>query len=159
MLSIDIVCIGKLNQKFYSEGCAEYLKRLSAFAKVGVSELSEVKMDGEGAAAERRVIEAESKKILDYVGRKRTVMVVMCIEGRQVSSVEFSQFFEKTAMMSSDITFVIGGSLGLSEELKSKAALKMSMSEMTFPHQLARLMLLEQIYRACTINANIKYHK
>ncbi len=159
MLSIEIVCVGKLGQKFYREGCAEYLKRLGPFAKVTVTELAETRLENDSPAARNRVIEEESARILSHLERTRAQIVALCVEGEQLSSEQLADYLSKAAMQAPKLAFVIGGSLGLSESLKRRAALRMSMSRMTLPHQLARLVLCEQLYRACTINANIKYHK
>ncbi|NLC78228.1 MAG: 23S rRNA (pseudouridine(1915)-N(3))-methyltransferase RlmH [Ruminococcaceae bacterium] len=159
MLSIDIVCVGKLSQPFFREGCEEYIKRLSPFAKITVSELSETKLTSEGAAAEKRVIEEESARIEAHIAKKKALVVAMCVEGKKLSSTGLAEYIERAKNETSAIAFVIGGSLGLSEEFKRRADLRLSVSDMTFPHQLFRLMLLEQLYRAETINNNIKYHK
>lgn len=159
MLSIDIVCVGKLSQSFLRDGCAEYIKRISPFAKLTVTELSEAKLTDEGGAGERRVIEDESARIKAHLSKKKQLVVAMCVEGKRLSSSELAAYISRAQNETSAIAFVIGGSLGLSEELKKNADLRLSVSDMTFPHQLFRLMLLEQIYRAQTINNNIKYHK
>lgn len=159
MLGIEIVCIGKLNQKYFKEGCDEYLKRLGGFCRVRVSELPEVRLLGAGEAAERRVVEEESARILAHLDKRRSSLVALCVEGCEMTSPELAAYLADTAQRSPEIAFVIGGSLGLSDALKQRADLRMSMSRLTLPHQLARLVLLEQLYRACTINANIKYHK
>ncbi len=159
MLAIEIVCVGKLGQAFYRDGCAEYQKRLGAFAKVTVTELAETRLDGESEAACRRVIEDESSRILAHLDKSRAVVAALCVEGEELSSVQLADFLQRSAMTAPRIAFVIGGSLGLSDALKRRASLRLSISRMTLPHQLARLVLLEQLYRASTINANIKYHK
>ena len=159
MLSVEIVCVGKLNQSGLREACEEYEKRLGAFCRLTVTELAETRLAEDGEAAQRKVVETESARILEHIGRKRTLLAAMCVEGREMTSPQLAAFFADAAMTCPDVTFVVGGSLGLSEELKARAQLRLSMSRMIFPHQLARLMLLEQIYRACTINANVKYHK
>lgn len=159
MLGIEVVCIGKLGQRFYREGCDEYIKRLGAYAKVTVTELPESKPKGNGPAADALVIEEEGARILEYLAKRQGKLVALCVEGRQLESAELAQFLRDTAMTASSIVFVIGGSLGLSQAVKEKAQVQMSMSRMTLPHQLARLVLLEQIYRACSINAGAKYHK
>ena len=110
-------------------------------------------------AAEEKVIEAESARILARLEKRRAAIVAMCVEGREFSSPELAAYLEQTAQQTSEMVFVIGGSLGLSDELKRRASLCLSMSRLTLPHQMARLVLLEQIYRACTIQAHISYHK
>ena len=144
MQNIDLICVGKLNAKYFAEGVAEYQKRLAAFASFRIIELPEDK---------------EGKAILGSV-RKGAAIVAMCIEGKQISSDELAQFLADRANSGAgDVAFVIGSSHGLSDEVKRAAALKFSMGRITMPHQLARLVLTEQIYRACTINAGMKYHK
>ena len=114
---------------------------------------------GDGGAVVKKALEKEGKAILSNV-RKGAAIVAMCIEGRQISSDELAQFLADRANSGAgDVAFVIGSSHGLSDEVKRAAALKFSMGRITMPHQLARLVLTEQIYRACTINAGMKYHK
>ena len=136
MQNIDLICVGKLNAKYFAEGVAEYQKRLSAFASFRIIELPEEKIEEKNAsdAVVKKALDKEGKAILSSV-RKGAAIVAMCIEGKQISSDE------------------------LSDEVKKAAALKFSMGRITMPHQLARLVLTEQIYRACTINAGMKYHK
>ena len=140
MQNIDLICVGKLNAKYFAEGVAEYQKRLAAFASFRIIELPEEKIEEKNAsdAVVKKALEKEGKAILSNV-RKGAAIVAMCIEGRQLSSEELAQF--------------------LADRAGSGAALKFSMGRITMPHQLARLVLTEQIYRACTINAGMKYHK
>ena len=155
MQNIDLICVGKLNAKYFAEGVAEYQKRLAAFASFRIIELPEEKIE------EKNASDAVVKKALDKEGvRKGAAIVAMCIEGRQISSDELAQFLaDRASSGAGDVAFVIGSSHGLSDEVKKAAALKFSMGRITMPHQLARLVLTEQIYRACTINAGMKYHK
>ena len=159
MLEVEIVCIGKLKQAFLRDGCAEYLKMLGGYARVTVTELPEARISKAGAAEIEKVVGQESKAILKYIENKRAAVVAMCIEGRKYSSEDVARFLAETPQTNSSIIFIIGGSHGLTKELTAKADVRMSMSDMTFPHQLARMMLLEQLYRAFSINANGKYHK
>ena len=152
---------GKLNAKYFAEGVAEYQKRLAAFASFRIIELPEEKIEEKNAsdAVVKKALDKEGKAILSNV-RKGAAIVAMCIEGRQISSDELAQFLADRANSGAgDVAFVIGSSHGLSDEVKKAAALKFSMGRITMPHQLARLVLTEQIYRACTINAGMKYHK
>jgi len=161
MQSIDLVCVGKLNAKYFAEGVAEYQKRLSAFADFRIIELPEEKIDEKNASdtAVSRALEKEGKAILSSVKRGAAI-VALCVEGRQLSSEELAAFIaERAGSGAGDIAFVIGSSHGLSDEVKRAAALKFSMGRITMPHQLARLVLTEQIYRACTINKGMRYHK
>ena len=159
MQNIDLICVGKLNAKYFAEGVAEYQKRLSAFASF--IELPEEKIEEKNAsdAVVKKALDKEGKAILSSV-RKGAAIVAMCIEGKQISSDELAQFLADRANSGAgDVAFVIGSSHGLSDEVKKAAALKFSMGRITMPHQLARLVLTEQIYRACTINVGMKYHK
>lgn len=161
MQNIDLICVGKLNAKYFAEGVAEYQKRLAAFASFRIIELPEEKIEEKNAsdAVVKKALEKEGKAILSNV-RKGAAIVAMCIEGRQISSEELAQFLaDRAGSGAGDVAFVIGSSHGLADEMKKAAALKFSMGRITMPHQLARLVLTEQIYRACTINAGMKYHK
>ena len=143
------------------EGVAEYQKRLAAFANFRIIELPEEKIEEKNAsdAVVKKALEKEGKAILGNV-RKGAAIVAMCIEGKQISSEELAQFLaDRAGSGAGDVAFVIGSSHGLADEVKRAAALKFSMGRITMPHQLARLVLTEQIYRACTINAGMKYHK
>ena len=161
MQKMTILCTGKLKEKFYLDAAAEYVKRLSRFCKLEIIELPEEKIEEKNAsdAVVKKALDKEGKAILSNV-RKGAAIVAMCIEGRQISSDELAQFLADRANSGAgDVAFVIGSSHGLSDEVKKAAALKFSMGRITMPHQLARLVLTEQIYRACTINAGMKYHK
>ena len=159
MQNIDLICIGKMNAKYFAEGVAEYQKRLAAFAAFRIIELPEEKIEEKNAsdAVVKKALEKEGKAILSNV---RKGAAIVAIEGRQISSDELAQFLADRANSGAgDVAFVIGSSHGLSDEVKKAAALRFSMGRITMPHQLARLVLTEQIYRACTINAGMKYHK
>lgn len=161
MQNIDLICVGRLNAKYCADGVAEYQKRLSAFARFRIVELPEEKIEEKSAseAVVRRALEKEGRAILASV-RRGAAVVALCVEGRQLSSEELAQFLaQRAGSGAGDVAFVIGSSHGLSDEVKRAAALKFSMGRITLPHQLARLVLTEQIYRACTINAGLKYHK
>ena len=161
MIRINIICIGKIKEKYFTDAISEYAKRLTAFCKFAVVELAEEKIrnNNPNEAEISEVIEAEGERILKKIGAG-DYAVAMCIEGKQISSDELAQFLADRANSGAgDVAFVIGSSHGLSDEVKKAAALKFSMGRITMPHQLARLVLTEQIYRACTINAGMKYHK
>ena len=161
MQNIDLICVGKLNAKYFAEGVAEYQKRLSAFASFCFFELPEEKIEEKNAsdAVVKKALDKEGKAILSNV-RKGAAIVAMCIEGRQMSSVDFSEKISATALSGKrNIAFIIDSSFGLSNEIKKMSDFKFSMSEMTFPHQLARVMLLEQIYRGYQILGGSPYHK
>ncbi len=159
MLKVKIICIGKLKEKYLREAQAEYLKRLGAFCKAEVIELPEAKLpDNPSIALIDGGLKKEAKKILAQIP-KGAFVYSLCIEGKGISSEELAKKIEDNATGTSDIVFIIGSSFGLDEEVKRQSAFKLSFSRMTFPHQLARIMLLEQIYRAFSINSNTKYHK
>ena len=145
MQKINIVCVGKIKEKFYSDAVGEYLKRLSRFAKVEVREVSEC-----------RSLEEEAALILRAAKGR---IVALCIEGKKYSSEQLAGYIRELTDSGSECTFIIGSSCGLSDEVKDKANLKLSFSDLTFPHQLMRVILLEQIYRAFMINGGGEYHK
>lgn len=161
MLKINIICIGKIKEKYFTDGINEYSKRLSAFCKFGITELAEerIKSNTPNQSQICEVLEAEGKRILQKISPADYV-VAMCIEGKMLSSEELAKTLEKASIGGkSTVDFVIGGSYGLSDEVKKRADLRLSMSKMTFPHQMARMILSEQIYRAFEISTNGKYHK
>lgn len=161
MLKINIICIGKIKEKYFTDAVGEYAKRLTAFCKFSVIELNEerIRSNTPNEAQIAEVIEAEGRRILQKIGASDYV-AAMCIEGKLLSSEELSETLDKAALSGkSTVDFIIGGSYGLSDEVKRRADLRLSMSKMTFPHQLARVILSEQIYRAFEISTNGKYHK
>lgn len=161
MQRIKIICVGKLSMAFYAAGVAEYSKRLGTLCKFDIVEIAEEMLDEKGVsnALVAAALEREGRKILAAVP-KNAQIIALCVEGRQLSSEELASFFADSAVQGAgDIAFIIGSSHGLCPEVKQRASVKLSLSKMTLPHQLARLVLAEQIYRACTINAGIKYHK
>lgn len=157
MFTINLICVGKLKESYLRDACREYEKRISAYAKLNIIELAEYKLrDNPGATDIARCIDIEGETIL---AKARGTLVTLCIEGKLLSSTELSAYFDKTMQTTSELSLVIGGSFGLSDKVKAQSALRMSMSPMTFPHQLARVMLLEQIYRGFQISSGGKYHK
>ena len=160
MLTVNVICIGKLKEKYLTDGCNEYIKRLHSFCNINIIELSEHKVSDNPSQKEiENCIEKEGEKILSKIPNG-SYIISMCIEGKILSSEELAEKLKFAADNSfSTINFIIGGSFGLSDKIKEKSHLKLSMSKMTFPHQLARVMILEQIYRGFSINANAKYHK
>ena len=161
MLKINIICIGKIKERYFTDAVGEYAKRLTAFCKFSVVELNEerIRSNTPNEAQIAEVIEAEGRRILQKIGTSDYV-AAMCIEGKLLSSEELSETLDKAALSGkSTVDFIIGGSYGLSDEVKRRADLRLSMSKMTFPHQLARVILSEQIYRAFEISTNGKYHK
>lgn len=158
MLTIHLICIGKLKEEYLRQAQSEYQKRLSGFCRLNLIELNEYRLPDSPSEAEiARALENEGVEILR---RSRGILVALCIEGKTLSSPQLAQQIAGAMLDgTSEITFVIGSSYGLSDEVKRKAQYRLSMSPMTFPHQLARIMLLEQLYRALSINNNGKYHK
>ena len=159
-MKIDILAVGKIKERFFTDAADEYLKRLSRYAKVSIFEVKDEKT-AEGASAHENdlVKAAEAERLLKHIDDD-AVIIPLCIEGKEFSSEEFSKVIaEYENSGKSHIQFVIGGSLGLSEELKAKGDLRLSFSQMTFPHQLMRVILLEQIYRAYRIKTGEPYHK
>jgi 23S rRNA (pseudouridine1915-N3)-methyltransferase len=159
-VNIAIFSIGRLKEKYLKQGIAEYLKRLGSYAKVEIIELPDEKAPENLSEAEmEQVKKAEGNKILSKIGQD-TYVIALAIDGKQQSSEELAKTIDQLATYGkSKIAFVIGGSLGLSEDVLRRADAKLSFSKMTFPHQLMRLILLEQIYRAFKINRNEPYHK
>ena len=160
MYGINIICVGKLKEKYLSGAVAEYAKRLSAFCKFSVTEVAEEKIADDPSPAQiQSVIQAEGKRIMQKLSAN-LYTVALCIEGDILSSEQFSEkLAQATVNGFSGAQLIIGGSWGLSDEVKRRANLKLSMGRMTFPHQLARVMLCEQVYRAFQIMNNGKYHK
>ena len=160
MLNVTLIVPGKLKEKYLEAAQDEYRKRLTAFCKLNIIEVSVERLPSEPSDAEiAAALEKEGKRILAAVPGQSFVYA-MCIEGKQRTSVDFSRELDRLAVSgTSHVTFIIGSSFGLSEEVKQFADASLSMSEMTFPHQLARIMLLEQLYRAFQISTGGKYHK
>lgn len=160
MQKVNIICIGKIKEKYWTDAINEYLKRLKIFCKVNIIELDEEKIQSNPNPAQiKTVIEAEGKRILSKIS-KNAYVVSLCIEGKTVSSEEFAKLLSESALMGkSEIDFIIGGSWGIAEEVKKQSDFKLSMGRMTYPHQMARVILTEQIYRGFEINHNGKYHK
>jgi 23S rRNA (pseudouridine1915-N3)-methyltransferase len=159
MLNIRIICVGKFKEKYWEAASAEYMKRLGAYCSISVTEVREEKLPANASAAdERNVIDAEGRSILSKV-TKGDYVIALDVRGRELGSEDIAEKIRETAFTHSTIDFIIGGSLGLSDEVKSRADLKMSFGRITLPHQLARVVLLEQIYRAFKINAGETYHK
>ena len=159
MLNIRIICVGKFKEKYWEAASAEYMKRLGAYCNVSVIEVKEEKLPAHASRAdEENVIIKEGKSILDKIAAGDYV-IALDIVGKELSSEDLAAKIAETSFTSSTIDFVIGGSLGLSKDVKSRAALRLSFGCITLPHQLARVVLLEQIYRAFKINAGETYHK
>ena len=160
MLSVHLICVGKLKEKFYLDACAEYVKRRSAYCKLQVTELPEERLPQDPT---RGQIDAALEKEAAAIRAKlppSASLVALCVEGKLRSSEELAGLLDTWCQNSAKhLVFLIGGSYGLHPSIKAQAWVKLSMSPMTFPHHLARVMLLEQIYRAFKINEGSSYHK
>ncbi len=157
MLKIKLVCVGKVKEKYFEEGINEYAKRISRFADLKIVELAEENFKDPSEGVIEVIKEREGERILPHLSG---VVMALAIEGESISSESFAETLDKLAVSGqSEITFVVGGSYGLDSAVKKRANALISFSKMTFPHTLFRLMLTEQIYRALTINHNIRYHK
>ena len=160
MLNINIICLGRLKEDYLRAACKEYEKRLGTMCKLTISELEPIALPQN--PSDKQIENALSKEAEMIEGKmlKNAVTYAMCIEGKQRSSEELAQEFSDIAVGGrSAVNFIIGSSFGLAPEIKAKADYRLSMSKMTFPHQLARIMLLEQTYRAMKIAAGERYHK
>ena len=154
-MNINIITVGNLKEKYWVDAVGEYQKRISKFCNLTITEIKE-----QNISDANLINLALQKEAEDILKRLKGYVVIMDIQGKSISSTELAdKVTEITNNGNSTITFVIGSSFGLSEKVKEKADLKLSFSKLTFPHQLFRVMLLEQIYRAFSINNNIKYHK
>lgn len=160
MLSIEIWCVGGLKESYWKNACAEYGKRLGAWAKVSVHEIREQPLSKEATSAQiQAALDAEGRHMLALLP-KEAFLTALCVEGREVPSEELSELLERRmAGGCSRMCFLIGGSHGLSEQVKARAQEKLSLSRMTLPHMLARVFLLEQLYRAMSILSGGNYHK
>lgn len=160
MQRVTILCVGKLKEKFYIDAAAEYVKRLQRHCKLELIELSEQRLPDDPSPAEiQKALRTEGDAIRERLPKGGAV-IALCIEGKPCSSEELSRRMAEFGVQGkTQLTFLIGGSVGLDEDLKRQADWRLSMSPMTFPHHMARIMLLEQIYRAYQIAGGTKYHK
>jgi len=150
---IKIICIGKLKENYLKQAEEEYLKRLKKYTTIELIELSDSSVDDEKIALEK-----EKDQILKHI-KPKEYLITLEIEGKELSSIELADKIDKTLITNSDITFIIGGSYGIHPSIKQLSNYKLSFSKMTFPHQLFRILLLEQIFRSYKILNNEKYHK
>ena len=160
MQKVSIICVGKMKEKFYIEAAAEYVKRLSRFCKLEIVELPEDRLPDDPSQAQIDAALAREAEAIKSKLPASCYIIAMCVEGKTRSSEELAKLMEDSVHQGgSHLVFLIGGSFGLHPSVKALASFKLSMSPMTFPHHLARVMLLEQIYRGYQINNGSKYHK
>ena len=158
-MNMALICMGKLKEKYWRDAAAEYEKRLSRFGKWETIELPDLpEPSNSSPAIEEQIKKKEGEAILAKI-RDQDIVVCLCIEGKQLDSVQLSKKLTELTDTGRRVVFVIGGSLGLAPQVVARAQMKLSFSPMTFPHQLARIMLLEQTYRALKIAAGERYHK
>lgn len=150
---IKIITVGSIKEKYLKDAIDEYTKRISKYTNIEIIEVKD-----EGLVEPTKSIQLEEEKILKHIN-DRDYIITLEIEGKELSSTELAEKLDKIQLEASTITFIIGGSYGLSQNIKNKARLHLSFSKMTFPHQLFRVLLLEQIYRSFKINNNESYHK
>ena len=159
MLTINIICVGKLKEKFFKDAIDEYSKRLSKYCKLNIIELPDEKIpEKTNPNIENEIKTKECNNIINHK-KKDSYVISLDLTGKQLSSEEFSKNIENISMQSSQITFIIGGSLGLTDKVLSMSNQKICFSKMTFPHQLIRVFLLEQIFRAFKISNGETYHR
>jgi len=157
-MKVNIISVGKLREKYLIEAAAEYSKRISRFCNLQSIYITDIKISEKASDLDcKKNLADEGNAILKKI--KNGTIIALCIEGIAVTSEDMAALLSSFAMMGGEITFVIGSSLGLSPQVKERADKCISMSKMTFPHQIARIILLEQIYRGFKINANEVYHK
>lgn len=160
MMKITVACVGKIKEKFFNDAIAEYSKRLSRYCKLEIAEVPDEKTpDGASEALEQQIIEKEGERLLSRI-KDDAYVIALAIQGEKLSSEKLADKIGKLGVSGeSNITFVIGGSLGLSQAVLKRADMKLSFSDMTFPHQLMRVVLLEQVYRSYRIINGEPYHK
>lgn len=150
---IKIICVGKIKEKFYKEAIEEYTKRLSKYTKVSILEVEDINLTNTD------LIKQKEAELIEKNINEKDYVITLEIEGKEISSIELSKKIEELEQINPNITFIIGGSYGLDDRIKQRSNYKLSFSRLTFPHQLFRVILLEQIYRAYKIKNNESYHK
>ena len=159
MLHINVLCVGKVKETFFKEAIFEYSKRLSRFCDLNIIEIQDEKIpDKSNEKIEQEIKDKEGNNILSHI-KKDSYVIALDLRGKEFDSVTFSQEISRLSITNSNITFIIGGSLGLSEKVLSSCNEKICFSKLTFPHQLIRIFLLEQLYRSFKISNNEAYHK
>ena len=159
MIKCKIIALGSLKEKFFKEACAEYQKRLSRFCDLEICEIEPVRLPDTPSSGE---IENALKKEADQIIKKipqNAKVIALCVEGKEMPSEKLAAYIDEISAIGQGICFIIGSSYGLSNEVKKMADLRLSLSQMTFPHKLFRVMLLEQLYRGFMINQGSQYHK
>lgn len=161
MIRVNLITVGKLKEKYWREACAEYAKRLSAFCRLEIVELNESRLSDDPSEKEiAAALDNEAASMQKYLDANGAYNIAMCIEGRQLGSEELSQKLCGLGSKGySTVNIIIGSSFGIAQSVKQRADMRLSMSQMTFPHQLARIMVLEQVYRCFMIDKGAKYHK
>lgn len=159
-MRITILCVGKIKEKYFTDAVVEYTKLLSRYHKLEIIEVADERTpEGAGEGIREQILSREGERLLRYL-KEESYVIALAIEGKELSSEELAEKLDALAIFgNSHISFIIGGSLGLSEQIKQRADYLLSFSKMTFPHQLMRVVLLEQIYRCCKISAHEPYHK
>ena len=159
MLNVKFITLGTLKEAYLRDAAAEYEKRLGAFCRFELVQLKEERLSDDPSESEiKNALAKESEKILALIPA-RAYVVAMCVEGKQLTSPELAEKLEEISARTSDVCFIIGSSFGLSDTVKQRADLRLSVSKLTFPHQLMRVILLETVYRAFNIQKGTKYHK
>lgn len=154
MLKINIICVGKIKEKYIVDGINEFSKRLGRYIKLNIIEIKD-----EADNVINFAINKESKNLLDTINKNIGYNILLDLKGKGLTSEEFAKKIDELTLSVSTINFIIGGSNGYNDEVRNIADMRISFSKMTFPHQLMRLILVEQIYRSICINNNISYHK
>jgi len=157
-MNIKIICVGKIKEQYLKDAIGEYSKRLSKYCSLIVKELEEEKLSDESLSSQEIIKNKEGDKIISSLD-KNDYIILLDLKGKEYSSIELAGIIQKRIDEGKNISFIIGGSYGVSERVKEKANMLLSFSKLTFPHQLFRVILLEQIYRSFKINHNEKYHK
>ena len=158
-MRVSVICVGKLKEKYFKDAVSEYEKRLSRFCTYEIIEVADSKIPDNASAAEcEMILKAEGDRILSKI-RPNSAVIAMCVEGKPLSSEQLADMIKNISFNTGNIVFIIGGSLGLCESVKKRADMCLSFGKITLPHQLMRVVLSEQIYRAFKINANETYHK
>ena len=159
MLNVKFITLGTLKEAYLRDAAAEYEKRLGAFCRFELVQLKEERLSDDPSESEiKNALSKESEKILALIPA-RAYVVAMCVEGKQLTSPELAEKLEEISARTSDVCFIVGSSFGLSDTVKQRADLRLSVSKLTFPHQLMRVILLETVYRAFNIQKGTKYHK